>query len=299
MRTMSKTAFTAGLMAIALGVAAPAAVARAQAFDAAAAQRPAQPFHIAGDLYYVGMAGVGAYLIATPKGHILIDGGFESSAPLVLANIRALGFQPRDVKVLLITHAHYDHAGGLAALKRATGARLLALAAEKPALEQGRHFGDNENGVGRFPAVKVDQAIADGEVIRLGGAAVTAHWTPGHTIGCTSFTHAVIDGGRMHTAVVYGSTTVAGNALVANHAYPGIVADYRKSFVRLAAIHADIFLANHPSFAHLDEKRARVAAAHPNPFIDAAELQRFVAGQERAFNAELARQQGRARPARR
>jgi metallo-beta-lactamase class B len=291
---MRKTVLLGPLAALALGVASPPPVARAQAFDAAAAQRPAQPFHIAGDLYYVGMQGIGAYLIATPKGHILIDGGFESSAPLVLTNIRALGFQPRDVKILLITHAHFDHAGGLAALKRATGARLLALAAEKPALEQGRHFGDNTNGAGRFPAVKVDQVIADGEVIRLGGAAVTAHWTPGHTIGCTSFTHALMDAGRMHNAVVYCSTTVAGNRLVANRAYPGIVADYRRSFAKLRALHADIFLANHPGFAHLDDKRARILPGRSNPFIDTGELSRFVAASERDFNAELARQRGRA-----
>lgn len=254
--------------------------------------RPIEPYRVAGGVYQVGVKGIASYLIATPDGHILIDGGFEETAPIILANIRKLGFQPTDVKHLVITHAHNDHAGGLAGLKAATGAQLLALAAERRGLEEGRHDGEFNYEDVRFTPIRVDRIIRDGETIRLGGVALTAHWTPGHSRGCTSFTLPLVEAGRRHTAIFYCSTTVAGNRLVGNRTYPTIVADFRRTFARLRTMRADIFLPNHPSFARLEEKRLRVATGRANPFIDAGELQRHVASSERAFEAELARQAG-------
>ena len=291
-----KRRLAAGLLAaLALLAGAPAG-AQSGGSQAAAWNRPVAPYRIAGSVHYVGVEGVAAYLITTSDGHILIDGGLEASAPRILHSIRALGFRPRDVKYLLVSHAHFDHAGGLAALKAATGAQLVATAEERPALEQGRHFGDNDNGVGRFPAVRVDHVVRDGGRLSLGGVVLTAHLTPGHTKGCTGWSLPLVEAGRAHRAFFHCSSTVAGNVLVGNKAYPGIVADYRRTFARLKRIRADIFLANHPGFARLAEKRARVAARAPNPFVDPTELQRFAAASERDFEAELTRQQARVRP---
>jgi metallo-beta-lactamase class B len=257
----------------------------------AAWNRPVEPHGIAGNIHFVGVEGLGAYLITTPAGHILIDGGLEESAPLIERNIRALGFRLEDVKWLLISHAHFDHAGGLASLKAKSGAQLVSMEAERAALESGRHVGDNENGVGRFPAVQVDRVIKDGETVSLGGSVLTAHHTPGHTPGCTTWTLPVQVAEARHTALFYCSTTVAGNALVGNRGHPTIVADYRRSFGKLKRMQADIFLANHPSFAKLADKRARMNGGGANPFIDASELARFVLASERDFDMELARQQ--------
>jgi len=254
--------------------------------------QPVEPYRIAGNVYYVGVRGIATYLVATPQGHILVDGGYEETAPVILGNVRKLGFRPADVKFLVVTHAHNDHAGGLAALKAATGAQLLALAAERKALEEGYNVGEFDYGVQRFTPVRVDRTLRDGETVRLGGSALTVHWTPGHTQGCTSFALPVVEQGRRHTALFFCSTTVAGNRLIGNKVYPEIVSGFRETFARLKRIRADIFLPNHPGFADLEGKRARVAAGRPNPFIDSGELQRFVARSERAFNAELARQRG-------
>ena len=296
---MSKTGYGAAvrgaLLALAILAGAVPAVARQDETIRDQWSRPVTPFRIAGNVYYVGVKQIAAYLITTPQGHILIDGGYEESAPRILASIQALGFKPRDVKILLITHAHSDHAGGLAALKAATGARLLALSAERQALEEGRHIGEYDYGESRFTPVRVDRLIRDGEVVRLGAAALTVHWTPGHTKGCTTFTLPLVDQGRRHTAVFFCSTTVGGNRLVGNRVYPGIVTAFRQTFLQLKGMRADIFLPNHPGFAKLEEKQARVRPGQPNPFVDPGEFQRHLDQAEAAFEAELVRQKGASR----
>ena len=296
---MSKRQRANWLLPLALGLAAvgisPSASGQTGARQAAEWNRPVAPHAIAGPIHYVGAEGVSAYLIATPDGLILIDGGLPETAPLILNNIRALGHDPRRVKYLLVTHAHFDHAGGLAELKSATGAELVAVTAEREALEQGRHVGDNGNGIGRFAPVTVDRVIADGGNLSLGGVTLTAHVTPGHTKGCTSWTLPLTDGGRRHQAIFFCSTSVAGNVLVGNRAYPEIVSDYRRGFARLRRLQADIFLPNHPSFADLAGKRMRMAEGAPNPFVDRTELRRFVDRSAREFEAELARQKAAGR----
>jgi metallo-beta-lactamase class B len=178
------------------------------------------PYRVVGNVYFVGTEGLSAFLITTPQGHVLLDGGLPSNAPQILASVRALGFRPADVKILLNSHAHFDHAGGLAALKQATGATLYASAEDRASLDGGIHIGDNENGAARFPAVKVDRVVRDGETVRLGPVALTAHVTPGHTRGCTTWTLPVVEAGRSHQAVFHCSTTVAGNRLVGNRRIP-------------------------------------------------------------------------------
>lgn len=248
--------------------------------------RPTTPFKVIGNVHYVGTEGLSAFLITSPKGHVLLDGALPSSAPLIARNITALGFKLSDVRLLINSHAHFDHAGGLAELKRLTGARLLASAEDKPSLEGGLHIGDNENGVGRFPAVKVDRIVGDDETVRLGGLVLTALVTPGHTRGCTTWTLPVREAGRTRRVVFHCSTTVAGNVLNGNRAHPNIVADYRRSFARLKRVEADVFLANHPEFSGIPEKRARIGRG-PNPFVVAGEYRAFIERSEQAFEREL------------
>lgn len=222
----------------------------AAAYDNPAWTEAQAPFRIAGNVYYVGSKGLAAYLITTPKGHILLDGTVAENAQMIEANIRKLGFRLHDVKILLNGHAHHDHAGGLAQLKKDTGARLLASPGDRWALEHGQPRGDNTASLPSFPPVKVDALLKDGEVIRLGPIAMTTVFTPGHTPGCTSWTLPVTVDGEQHEVLFPCSLTVAGNVLVHNKVYPGIAADYRKTFDTLDQLSdADIFLTEHPEVA--------------------------------------------------
>jgi len=252
--------------------------------------RPVAPFHIIGNIYYVGTEDIGIYLITTPDGDILIDGGLAKTVPLIEQNIAKLGFKISDVKILLNSHAHFDHASGLAQLKRDSGAKFYASAADAPILERGYiTFGPSANY--HFPPVKADHIVKDGEQVSLGGAVLTAHLTPGHTPGCTSWTMPVKESGVTHNAIFYCSTSVADNPLVDNPQYPTIASDYRASFAKLRAIDADVFLAPHALFFHPQEKLAKVKPGAPNPFVDPGELHRFVDESERNFDEELAKQQ--------
>jgi metallo-beta-lactamase class B len=255
---------------------------------------PAAPFTVIGNLHYVGSKTVGAYLITTPDGHFLLDGIVPQSAPQILENIRTLGFDPADVKYLLNSHAHIDHAGGLAALKRATGAVMVASAADKPILEAGDVFYGPSKGM-KFPPVRVDQVIGDGETLTLGSVTLTAHLTPGHTPGCTSWSLLVTGAdGAAHTAFLHCSATVAGQKLVPE-SYPGMVESYRATFEKVRALEADVFLGNHDTFFGLQDKRARLLAGEANAFVDPAELQAFNTAMEKAFETQLAMEEDMAR----
>lgn len=242
--------------------------------------QPFEPFRVLGNVYYVGALGVSAYFIQTPAGAILLDGGLQETAPLIEKNITTLGFRLQDVEVLLNSHAHFDHAGGLAALQKRSGAKLVASQGDTPALRSGS---------AKQPPVRVDRVIADGETVELGGTVLTAHVTPGHTPGCTTWTMTVVDGGRSHPVVFYCSTSVV-DRLLNNPRYPSIVADYERSFAALRVLPCEVFLANHGDFFQLSAKRAKVTPAGPNPFIDPSELRRFVDGSEQAFREALAKE---------
>jgi metallo-beta-lactamase class B len=248
--------------------------------------KPQAPFRIAGNIYYAGTYDLGVYLIVTPKGDILIDGGLPESADQIEKHIAALGFKLRDIKILLNSHAHFDHAGGLARIKRDSGAVLYASAADTPILQSG-HITFGPSAVAQFPPVHVDRIVADGETVSLGDATLTAHLTPGHTPGCTTWTMPVTDDGAAHNAVFDCSTTVAGNPLVGNKQEPNIVAEYRASFAKLKTLKADIFLGPHASFFHPREKLAARKPHAPNPFIDPNEFQAFNAASEKDFDEAL------------
>jgi metallo-beta-lactamase class B len=257
--------------------------------------KPQKPFHVIGNIYYVGAAGVSAFLITTPQGHIVTDGALPESAPLIEANIKALGFKLSDVKILLNSHAHFDHSGSLARLKQVSGASLVASAADKPILESGHiSFGPAAN-ADSIP-VKVDQVVADGGTVSLGGVTLTANVTSGHTPGCTTWTMNLRDGNVTRKVMFFCSISVAGNPLVGNKQFPGIVQAYRASFARLKTMQADIFLAPHGAQFRMEEKLAKVKPGAANPFIDPGELPRFIVKAEKGFDAELARQQAGAPP---
>jgi len=245
---------------------------------------PREPFRITGNLYYVGTSGLSAYLITGPRGHVLIDGALPESAPLIAANIRKLGFKLSDVKYLLSNHSHVDHAGGLAELKRLTGARMVSSAADKPDLEAGTTIGRTD--IADFPAVKVDRVIGDGDRLTLGPIALTAILTPGHTKGATSWMTRI--GNR--NVIFTSSISVAGQNLVNNKDYPNSAADFRASFAKLRALKADIFLSFHAEAFALDEKRAKAQAGAADAFVDPGELSRQVDLAEKAFDATLAKQ---------
>lgn len=265
------------------------------ALDPPAWTHPAMPFTIVGPISYVGTEGLAAYLIKTDAGLILLDGTMAQNVPSIEANIRSLGYRLSDVKLLLNTHAHFDHAAGLARLKRDTGATFMASAAEKPALESGKPPSDTNYGLVRFPPVKVDRVLADGPALHLGGVAMIPILTPGHTPGCTTWTMAVQDRGRARRVIFPCSISVGGNILVGNKGYPGIVGDYRRTFARMRTLHADIVLPAHAELADIWGREQRLRAGDADAFIAPDLLPKLVDEAEKAFNAELAKQQSAAR----
>jgi metallo-beta-lactamase class B len=253
--------------------------------------QPFAPFRVIGPVYYVGSAGLSSWLIKTPKGLILLDVGVPGNADMVEKNIQALGFHLHDVNILLNSHAHFDHSGGLAKLKTDTGAVLMASAGDRYALEKGVYPGSESLHVLDFPPVKVDRVLKDGDKVSLGGVTLTARMTPGHTAGCTSYLLPLRDNGQPHTAIFFCSATIAFNRLTPNPQYPGIVADYRKTFALAKTLKADIYFAPHAEMFDLAGKRARIAPGQPNPFVDPGEFQRAVARFETDFDTGLAKQQ--------
>jgi metallo-beta-lactamase class B len=254
---------------------------------------PYAPFTVFANIHYVGTRTVSAWLITDPQGHVLIDGVVPQSAPQIARNIETLGFRLRDVRYLLNSHAHFDHAGGLAGLKRRTGATMVASAADKPFLEAG-DIGHGPSKGELFPPVHVDQVIADGETLRVGGTTLSAHLTPGHSPGCTSWSmDARGQDGALRRVFFHCSATVAGQSLHPE-AYAGIVKNFQASFPKFREQKADIFLGNHDNFFGLHAKRKRLEAGDANAFVDPGELERFNMAMEKAFAEELARQQAAA-----
>lgn len=251
------------------------------------------PFTILDNVHYVGTYGLGVFLVTTPEGHVLIDGALAQSVPQILENIRALGFDPADVKYLLNTHGHYDHAAGLAGLKRASGAVMVSSVADRRYLEAGRvDHGPTMDAP--FPPVRVDRTVGDGDAITLGGTTLTAHLTPGHSPGCTSWSLMARDSrGIPRKVFLHCSASLGGQSLIPP-AYPGMADNYRASFAKVRGMQADVFLANHDIFFGLHDKRARQLAGDRDAFVDPSELQRFNTAMEKGFLKALAEQQAAA-----
>jgi metallo-beta-lactamase class B len=254
-----------------------------------------KPFRIIGPIYDVGSAGLVVLLIKTSAGAIVIDGGLPGEGRMVEDNIKALGVPLKDVKILLNSHAHFDHSGGLAQIRKDTGATLMASEGDRSALESGKYLGSEDNHAFDSVPVKVDRIIHDGEKVTLGDVTLTAHLTPGHTRGCTSWTIPVVDRGVKHTAIFFCSASVAANHLAPKEQYPGIVADYRSTFAKAKRIDADVFLAPHAELFDLNGKRARLGKGGANPFVARGEYRAYIDRSGKAFEVELARQRAAAR----
>ncbi|MEA2563969.1 MAG: metallo-beta-lactamase class [Acidobacteriota bacterium] len=256
--------------------------------------QPVEPFRIAGNLYYVGASDIASYLIATPEGHILLDGGFVETVPLIRESVKKLGFKIEDVKILLNTHAHYDHAAGLAELKQLTGARLHASEADAPALSRGGKDDPVLGNQALFPPVQADRLLKDGDTVTLGGSTLTAHLTPGHTAGCTTWTMKV-EG--LNAVIVCSTSVLPTMKLGAEPSYPGIADDYARTFRTLRALPCDLFLAAHGSFYNLKEKAERLKKAKgENPFVDPEGYRSYLDRNEKVFRERLEKDRNASAP---
>jgi len=254
---------------------------------------PFPPFKIAGNVYYVGSKGLANYLIATPAGHILINSDLEENVPLIRASVERLGFKFTDIKVLLISHAHWDHDAASDTIKKLTGAKYTVMEADVPVVESGgkADFQYGNDPTTLYRPTKVDRVLHDGDEVELGGAVLVAHLTPGHTKGCTTWTMRVQEAGKAFDVAIIGSPNVnPGYRLVHNAAYPQIAADYEKMFRVLKSLPCDIFLGAHGSYFDLEAKYARLKEGNLVAFVDPEGYKMFVADKEQAFKIELAKQ---------
>src|SRR5579859_959841 len=254
---------------------------------------PFPPHRVIGNIYYVGSRGLASYLITTPQGHILINSNLESSVPQIREAIEKLGFRFHDVKILLISHSHWDHCAGGALLKELTGAKYMVMEADVPDIESGGltnfQYGKLP-GAGYKPA-KVDRVLHDGDQVKLGEVALVAHLTAGHTKGCTTWTMKVQDGGKTYDVVIVGSPNVnTGYRLVNNSLYPQIAQDFERTFRTLKSLPCDVFLGAHGSYYGMESKFARLKSGGPNPFIDPQGYKEYVTEREAAFRKELEKQ---------
>ena len=252
--------------------------------------KPTEPFKMIGNVYYVGTDGLASYLITSPQGHILVDAVMPESTSQIKASIEKLGFKITDIKYVLNTHAHIDHTGGLAELKQASGGQLVAGEADKPLLEGGYYPGAEDNEALKFPPVKVDRTVREGDKVTVGDVTLTARETPGHSPGCTSWEFSVKDGDATRSVLIFCSGTVALNRLVGNPTYSGIVADYRKTFARAKDMKVDVLLAPHPEMYRMQDKRAMMSDGAPNPFVNPGEFNAYAASLEKLFEDALVKQ---------
>jgi metallo-beta-lactamase class B len=259
--------------------------------------RDVAPYRVIGNIYYVGSADIAQFLVTTPAGHVLIDGGFEASVPRLRAEVAALGYRFEDVRFLLTSHAHVDHQQADAAIRALTGAKVVASARDAEVLAAGGKGESVYDGAYTWTPCPVDRVVADGDEISLGGTTLTAHLTPGHTRGAVTWTMKVAapQGGRALDVVFFPSANVNADAnvhLVGNARYPEIAQDFARSFAVWKALPCDVFLGVHGAFYDMSAKRARQrAGAATNPFIDPEGYRHFVAAAEERFQRQLAREQ--------
>ncbi|MDA9493909.1 BJP family subclass B3 metallo-beta-lactamase [Bradyrhizobium sp. CCBAU 11361] len=251
---------------------------------------PFEPFQLIDNIYYVGTDGIAVYVIKTSQGLILMDTAMPQSTGMIKDNIAKLGFKVADIKIILNTHAHLDHTGGFAEIKKETGALLIAGERDKPLLEGGYYPGDEKNEDLAFPAVKVDRAVKEGDKVTLGDTTLTAHATPGHSPGCTSWELTVKDGKENREVLFFCSGTVALNRLVGQPTYPGIVDDYRATYAKAKAMKIDVLLGPHPEVYGMQAKRAEMKEGAPNPFVKPGEIVTYATGLSEEFDKQLAKQ---------
>jgi metallo-beta-lactamase class B len=278
-------AFLLGASVVTAGASVAQAPAQPSAAPAAGVQNapnpnkaPYPPFHMIGNIYYVGAAGLACYIIKTSEGEILLDSGYPDMASQIEGNVQQLGFKLSDVKILINSHAHIDHGGGMGQLKMDTGAKLVAMAEDAPYFENGGHndvlFGDRST----FPPVHVDRVIHDGDKVKLGDTELTAHLMPGHTPGNTTWTMVVPDGGKSYEAVFFGIVTPFPNTVLSSTpVYPNVGADWAKTMAVLPTLKCEVFFGSNASFYDMAKKHdALMQNPDTNPFIDPAGCKAYV-----------------------
>jgi len=281
----------ASLAALLFALALPAA----HAADHSDWTTPIAPFKISGELYYVGSRDLGAYLVHTPQGNILINANLESSPALIKASVEKLGFKWADTKILLSSQAHYDHVAGAAEIVKETHAKYEVMDGDVQVAEDGGKS-DFDPTLDHFPGAHVDHVLHDGERISLGGVTLVAHKTAGHTKGCTTFTMETREGGVLHHVVIVGGwaanpgvrfVPTGGKAA----SYPGIKEDFEKTFVTLKGLPCDIYVGAHGVYFDMLEKLARVPKEGDKAWVDPKGYQQAVAEHEASWRKELAKQQ--------
>jgi metallo-beta-lactamase class B len=255
-------------------------------------QRPRAPVRVYGNTWHVGPRGLGVFLVTAPTGHVLIDGGVPANAALIEANLRSLGIDLRDVKWILNTHAHCDHAGGLAQLVRDTGAQVVAGAADRTLLARGGRDDPQYGNRFPFPPVRVTTPATDGQRLQLGSLTFTAHATPGHTQGNTTWTSCEND--RCLQMADVGSLSAPGYRLLGNARHPGVVQDFTRSFAVVAALPCDIALAPHPGMVDFWERVGRRDRGEPDALVDPALCRAYANEARESFAEEVTRQRDKA-----
>ncbi|EJN07222.1 Zn-dependent hydrolase, glyoxylase [Bradyrhizobium sp. YR681] len=284
---------TTALCALALFTTTAAQAQTIKDFLAAVMQKwtaPFEPFHLIGNIYYVGTDGIAVYVIKTSQGLILMDTAMPQSTGMIKDNIAKLGLKVADIKIILNSHAHLDHTGGFAEIKKETGAQLVAGERDKPLLEGGYYPGDEKNEDLTFPAVKVDRTVKEGDKVTLGDTTLTAHATPGHSPGCTSWEMTAKDGSQDRQVLFFCSGTVALNRLVGQPTHPGIVDDYRATYAKVKPMKIDVLLGPHPEVYGMQAKRAQMKDGAPNPFVKPDELATYITTLSDDFDKQLAKQ---------
>ncbi len=252
---------------------------------------PFPPHKVADGLYYVGPRGLASYLITTSQGHILINSGYERTVPVIRAAVEKLGFRFSDIKILLASHAHDDHVAGHALVRELTGAKVFVMRGDDEVIARG--------GLGqylydaRWKPCPVDRVLKDGDTVSLGGITLTAHLTPGHTRGCTTWTMKARDGAKTHNVVIIGSPNVnPGYHLMNNKAYPEIATDFGTTFRVLKALACDVFLGAHGSYYDMETKYARLKVDHSvNPFVDPKGYSEYIREREQFYLETLRKEQ--------
>ena len=251
----------------------------------------APPHRVIGNIYYVGEDDLASFLIVTPKGNILINTGYEFSVPVIRAGAKSLGFRFEDIKILLVTHAHSDHAGGLAKVRRLTGAKMWAIQQEAELLSTGGKTDYLFGSAGWFEPVKVDRIFQDGDKIELGGTSITAHLTPGHTKGSTSYSMEITENGKLYHVLVANMPNMNdGVNFIDDPGYPNIVADYMHAFDVLESLPCDVFLSSHTGAYRLTAKYRSGMPYSPDTFVDPDGYRNALARAKERFIAEVQEQ---------
>jgi metallo-beta-lactamase class B len=255
--------------------------------------QPEEPFRLIGNIYYVGAKNIASYLVVTPQGSILIDTGTTEMTPVITANVEKLGFKMRDIKIMLSSHAHFDHIGGHAAMKKLTGARIMAVKQDADALEAGKDL--SPLGDEGWAAVKVDRVLNDGDTVALGGTTLRAVWAPGHTPGCTVWTTAVPDAGKTYSVAIFGCGGPNGGVkLVGNPRFPTLVDDTLATFRKLKMLKPDIYVTGHPQMLFAGKIDRMKANERPHPLLDsgAAAWAKMLDDAQAAFEKRVAAERG-------